>query len=357
MSNFKFKSTDLAEYFESGSSTIVNHLDKFKGFPTFSTASLDYEKITDSFGYIYQGQDLKDLYSIKSKSVQYTSGSGIVEIPTWANAIKVRIDTKQGAQGAGRALNPDGQVGKFADGAQGASYVKQPDGEQGGPGEQGSTNTVAGCGPIGTQIRTKNGGAGGPGGPGGIGGRATTGGSGGIGGNGALGGNGGFGKTYYSKTISNLDDIRGTGSLNYAINDNKCQFTGANFQLNVNAGQDGNDAFGGNEGQDGNDANISQWGLNGGIGGRGGDGGQNCDAPGTGSQGCQGGWGCPGSPGVDGADGNDGTPGANGDDATPGNAGANGNVEDEDDFQNAPNETSNNENNTQNRIIVHYFLH
>lgn len=361
MSTFKFKSTDLDDYFESGSSTIGNIANKFNGFPSFSTASLDYEKITDSFGYIYNGQDLKDLYSIKSKSVQYTSGSGPVAIPTWANAIKVRIDTKQGAQGAGLALNPDGQVGRFPDGTPGVSYDSADDGTPGTPGNPGAPNQVHNC-PTGSVLppyhenRTKSGGAGGTGGPGGTGGRATSGGAGGQGGLGALGGVGGYGKTYYSRTISNLDDIRGNGSITYNISESGCQISGTNFGLTANIGGTGNAAQGGNNGQPGQDANQSQAGQPGGDGTVGGDGGGDCESPGTGSQGCAGGWGCPGAPGDDGSDGSDGSDGDSGDDATPGQRGIAGTVTETGDFQNSG-ESLTDVDNTSNRIIVHYFLH
>lgn len=372
MSTFKFKSTDLDDYFESGSSTLGNIANKFNGFPSFSTASLDYEKITDSFGYTYNGQDLKDLYNIKSKSVQYTSGTGTVAIPTWANAIKVRIDTKQGAQGAGRALNPDGQVGRFPDGTPGVSYNKAADGSDGESGDDGSPYQVRHCATGGIpshENRTKNGGAGGLGGKGGQGGRATTGGAGGQGGLGAVGGVGGYGKTYYSRTISNLDDIRGNGSIIYNINESGCQFKSQAtqedgnplFEIIANAGETGNAAQGGNNGQPGQDANQSQAGQPGGDGSRGGNGGQNCNSPGTGTQerghgNCYNTFGCDGSDGSDGEDGEDGSDGDSGDDATPGQRGIAGTVIETGDFHNTA-ESLTNVDNTSNRIIVHYFLH
>lgn len=364
MSNFKFKSTNLDDYFESGSSTLGNNASRFNGFPSFSTASLDYEKITDSFGYKYNGQDLKDLYNIKSKSVQYTNGAGTVAIPTWANAIKVRIDTKQGAKGADRGL--DNNTGRFPNGTPGTSYDKAADGIDGDSGDDGSPNNVPDC-PTGNflppfkETRTKSGGAGGLGGSGGQGGRAVKGGDGGQGGLGALGGVGGYGKTYYSRTISDLSVIRGTGSITYNITDSACQLTGSNFGLIANAGGTGNNAQGGNNGQPGQDAKASQEGQDGGNGHRGGNGGIFCDSPGSGSQErgtgkCLYSFGCDGDDGADGADGSDGADGADGDNATAGQRGLSGTVTETGDFQNTA-ESTTDVDNQQNRIIVHYFLH
>tara|TARA_A200000159_G_C7276895_1_gene319757 strand:+ start:20 stop:1132 length:1113 start_codon:yes stop_codon:yes gene_type:complete len=366
--NYKFKSTNLADYFETGSSSLntnTNVASTIKNFPTFSTASFDYEKITDSYGYKYNGQDLTELYNIKSKSVQYnTNGSGTVTIPTWANAIKVRIDSKQGAQGQpSQGLLTDGS-GRFPSGTPGTSYGEASDGSDGDDGPYGTPYQVKGC-PTGgipaTENRTKSGGRGGFGGTGGTGGRAVKGGDGGLGGLGAVGGVGGYGKTYYSSTISDLSVIRGTGSITYNITDSACQLTGPNFGLIANAGGTGNNAQGGNSGQPGQDAKASQAGQDGGNGQKGGNGGTTCGAPGTGHQeagtgNCYNSFGCDGADGEDGADGSDGDSGADGDNATAGQRGLSGTVTETGDFQNTA-ESTTDVDNQQNRIIVHYFLH
>ena len=211
MSNYKFKSTDLAEYFDSGTSTVNE--DHFDEFPSFTQATLPYEKIEHTFGYSYNGTDLKNIYSIKSKFEQYTSGSGNVSIPSWANAIKIRMDTTQGDQGNGLYAGgrwPQGQPGTAITAGQ-SPESRYPNGTPGGQGPQGPGNHAHGC-PTEQARRPRYGGPGGPGGEGGQGGIINAaGGPGGQGGAGAYGGPGGPGITYYTPTITNLDDVRGQG--------------------------------------------------------------------------------------------------------------------------------------------------
>ena len=360
---YRYKSTDLAEYFASGGSQEVDS--KFAGFPKFEQATLEYEKIEQTFGYTLNGTDLKDIYSVKSSFEEKTEtdGAGTIDIPPWANAIKLRIDTMKGFQGANVAPLPNGNPGASVGDVnnQGARVGSLGPGETGATGAPGNDFNAKGC-PLPQTNRLKRGAAGGDGGAGGPGGAGglsyAAGGDGGPGGAGASGGQGGDGLTYYTKKITNLDDIRGNGIL-YNINTNECQLRDLGdqiFNFQANRGGQGNDAKGGNAGNTGGAATPAQVGgkgKKGKKGHKGGDAGKQCAADGTskakGRKGEQGDGGATGSNAVKGIAGTPGNP------ATAGNKGLAAQFSEQGfpivEEYNAPSNS-----NTSNRVIVHFFI-
>lgn len=359
---YKFKSTDLDEYFASGGSQEVDS--KFAGFPKFVQATLEYEKIEQPIGYTLNGDDLINRYSIKSDFEERTSGTGTITIPSWANAIKLRMDTMQGFQGANVSRLPDGIPGANQgdpSNPQGRAGTGAP-GAQGEQGQQGDNNEAKGC-PGPQAHRNKQGAAGGPGGPGGDGGQGgltyAVGGAGGQGGDGASGGQGGDGVTYYTKKIADLDDIRGNGIL-YNINTNECQLRDLGdqiFNFQANRGAQGNAAYGGNAGNSGNAANAANSGGQGGKGGKGqkgGAGGNQCSADGTSK--AVGQTGIKGQKGAAGGNAKNGTKGSKGNPATAGQKGTAGTFSQVGNYPIVEEYNAASNSNTSNRVIVHFYI-
>jgi hypothetical protein len=261
---YYYKGIDINSIVQSGTSTIP--ITSFNGFPPYATSNESLSRIVTDMSYSISNTSITSDYSISAAvttvtaSNQYSS-KGSVDIPSWADSMRFKINSSKGATG------PSGNNGNI--------------GAKGDKGDSGTPMTVKNCPPM-SKSRPRNGGQGGEGGPGGAGGSGRPGGEGGEGG--------------YIFVSTPIPINRTNVQLLYNIgNANETTLNiGTDYQFTVNSGSAGNN---GDNGQPGNKGEP---------GNRGGDGAKNsCQSPGT------------GSPGNTGAAGNKGADGAN-----PGNKGA-----------------------------------
>jgi len=201
---YYYKGNDIVNMIATGTQTITD----YTGFPPYlkGSTTYGYSSIIDvGFAHAYSdstGSFSNKLITATSQTVTTTSD---ITIPTWCNAIKIKLTTAKGSTGDKGATGPGGSKGATG-----------PGGSKGEPG------------PGGPKVSCKQqDGAGGPGGDGGAGGPGGDGGDGGAGGPGGDGGDGGDGMISYSNIVYVFDD-----------NSNiKVDFTNKNIDFSIkNAG-------------------------------------------------------------------------------------------------------------------------
>ena len=301
MSNFLYKNIKLVDgtsglFRSGGTSTVPNY-----NISYVASAENNYDKIDTVVNYSYGNSGDITTLGIAAAGVSVTSGSGNFTVPSWANAAKVYISSKNGATGITGDTGFTGRAG-----AAGAA------GDQGYTGPGGDGGQATGCG-QGQATRPKAGGPGGDGGPGGPGGTAGPGGDGGDGGPGGAGGSGGvlFTKTAYTFPIGNT-------TISYVVNANNSNIkftdnTGPLVSYTVNNGAQGNKGVQGSQGVQGNNGTQGGRGTQ---GGKGKTGGHSCQSPGTGDKGDN-----STTPGDPGQNGTKGGKGGTGDSGTQGGHG------------------------------------
>ena len=286
-SNYKYQDVDFTELFDTINSDTINsnnysNLPNFVGNTTDETALYKPNESTD-IKYFENGQSIIDAIKPKVRNVKINNSTNdTVDIPTWANAIKVKVYTTIGEKGISGDRGDTGETSTTS-GSTGPSGYTGATGLKGDTGDPGPTGTPQGNWP---------GGFGGPGGEGGDGGDGGYGGDGGQGGDGGYGGDGGDGGSgaligttdvYVFRANNNTDNF----TINRTLSSSESSVSLRNsstaieiFNISSTKGFSGNKGFKGFKG------------FKGGGGATGGRGGQ-------GGQGYKGGKGGPGPRGLD----------------------------------------------------------
>jgi hypothetical protein len=197
MAKFKYKGADLEDIFDTNTGTISGI--NFSPFPNFNTTNNVNEKYKTNeiklLGESFKtaNQDILTSarnFKVTKASLQNTDGT--LNMPAWANAVKIRVTGVKGGIGDTGETGEKGETGNTGD--KGDSGQQGDKGATGGKGKNHQYNdhfnrcyqlqTFGGNGGEGGTGGA--GGNGGPGGPGGAGGPGGTGGEGGEGGNGGV---------------------------------------------------------------------------------------------------------------------------------------------------------------------------
>ena len=198
MAKFKYKGTDLKEIFDGDGTGTISGIN-FSPFPKFNTTNNVNEKyktneiklLGESFKTANQ-DILTQARNFKVTKASSQNRDDTLEMPPWANAVKIRVTGVKGDIGD---TGEKGEIGQ--DGITGDTGDRGQQGDKGNRGGKGAnhefSDLINGCkeesiqGGAGGEGGTGGGGGGGgPGGPGGIGGPGGTGGAGGEGGDGGV---------------------------------------------------------------------------------------------------------------------------------------------------------------------------
>lgn len=216
-SGFKYKGTDISQMISSGG---TNPLTGY-GSVTYKTTTNAYDRVDSGFinNFLTNGSPITNIQTL---GYSYTS-TGSITVPSWANALKLYIETSLGSAGS---TGPTGAAGD--NGAAGNNFGANVGGQ---------------------------GGQGGPGGPGGPGGAA---------GDGLIT----YTPTIYTFSTSSLScTFNGTGgTIDLVFSDST---NGNSFEIKANAGGRGNDGATGGTGNNGNNGNDAVFGANGNRGNNG----------------------------------------------------------------------------------------
>lgn len=192
MAKFKYKGADLEDIFDANTGTISGI--NFSPFPNFNTTNNVNEKYKTNeiklLGESFKtaNQDILTSarnFKVTKASLQNTDGT--LNIPPWANSVKIRVTGVKGGIGDIGDNGETGETGETGDKGQTGET-----GDKGGPGGKGKNHQWDDPG-NGCSEQQTWGGNGGEGGDGGAGGNGGPGGTGGTGGNGGTGGEGGEG--------------------------------------------------------------------------------------------------------------------------------------------------------------------